>query len=418
MKIVLYSTLFFKRKRVDKMIKKVNKGKNAGKWKVRIQPVDKITGKRISFPLQYADSKKEAVKLERQLWAEYENGLNLSDGNAVFADEFQKYVNNRAKTISAVTLKAWQDSANDFKAYFKNSKINQITTALVSKYAHDYVDKQNATVSKSSTIAKRLIHMRNYFKTLEGKTIKENPVPEGALKLFFKQSDFSVPQEWYIISSSELEKIRNLIIEDLNHSSVMNWGSKLAILVESYTGMRVGELQALKFSNIVFEDSVWTFRINNSWSDYTRSFTGSLKARPKGYSRTLLPIPEEVIILLKRYKDKQSSFLKGHDLDNSLDLVFMNLHDYKSASNEEPLKQKSINDMFKNICDRLGIKSGDKQLSMYSFRHTICTNLANTPGMSYPWAAEKMGHSLQMFMNTYVGVDPDMNQQMNKLWVS
>lgn len=400
------------------MIKKVEKGKNAGKWKVRIQPVDKITGKRISFPLQYADSKKEAVKLERQLWAEYENGLNLSDGNAIFADEFQKYVNSRAKTISAVTLKAWQDSANDFRSYFKNSKINQITTALVSKYAHDYVDKHNATVSKSSTIAKRLIHIRNYFKTLEGKTIKENPVPEGALKLFFKQSDFSVPQEWYIISSSELEKIRNLIIEDLNHSSVMNWGSKLAILVESYTGMRVGELQALKFSNVVFEDSVWTFRINNSWSDYTRSFTGSLKARPKGYSRTLLPIPEEVIILLKRYKDKQSSFLKGHDLDNPLDLVFMNLHDYKSASNEEPLKQKSINDMFKNICDRLGIKSGDKQLSMYSFRHTICTSLANTPGMSYPWAAEKMGHSLQMFMNTYVGVDPDMNQQMNKLWVS
>lgn len=400
------------------MIKKVEKGKNAGKWKVRIQPIDKITGKRISFPLQYADSKKEAVKLERQLWAEYENGLNLSDGNAVFADEFQKYVNSRAKTISAVTLKAWQDSANDFKAYFKNSKINQITTALVSKYAHDYVDKHNATVSKSSTIAKRLIHMRNYFKTLEGKTIKENPVPEGALKLFFKQSDFSVSKEWYIISSNELEEIRNLIIEDLNHSSVMNWGSKLAILVESYTGMRVGELQALKFSNIVFEDSVWTFRINNSWSDYTRSFTGSLKARPKGYSRTLLPIPEEIIILLKRYKDKQSGFLKGHGLDNPSDLVFMNLHDYKSASNEEPLKQKSINDMFKNICDRLGIKAGDKQLSMYSFRHTICTNLANTPGMSYPWASEKMGHSLQMFMNTYVGVDPDMNQQMNKLWVS
>lgn len=110
------------------MIKKVVKGKHAGEWKVRIQPIDKITGKRVSFPLQYTDSKKEAVKLERQLWTEYENGLNLSDGNAIFADEFQKYVNSRAKTISAVTLKAWQDSANDFKAYFKKAKINQITT--------------------------------------------------------------------------------------------------------------------------------------------------------------------------------------------------------------------------------------------------------------------------------------------------
>ena len=399
------------------MITKVKNGKHVGKWKVRIQPVD-ITGKRISFPVKYADSKKEAVKLERKLWAEYEDGLNLSDGNAIFADTFQKYVNRRAKTISPVTLKAWQESANDFKAYFKQAKISKITTSLVSKYAHDYVDKHQATVSKSSIIAKRLIHMRNFFKTLEGKAIKENPVPEGALKLFFKQSDFSVSKEWYILSSDELKQIRNLIIKELNHSSVMNWGSKLAILIESYTGMRVGELQALKFNNVVFEDSVWTFRINNSWSDYTKSFTGALKARPKGYSRSLLPLPKEVIILLKRYQDKQLSFLNEHELENPLDLIFMNLHDYKAAADDEPIRQKSINDMFKAICERLDIQSGDKQLSMYSFRHTICTNLANTPGMSYPWAAEKMGHSLQMFMNTYVGVDPDMNKQMNKLWVS
>ncbi|AEA31465.1 hypothetical protein LAB52_02420 [Lactobacillus amylovorus GRL1118] len=400
------------------MITKVKNGKHVGKWKVRIQPVDKVTGKRISFPVKYADSKKEAVKLERKLWAEYEDGFNLSDGNAIFADAFQKYVNRRAKTISPVTLKAWQESANDFKAYFKQAKISNITTSLVSNYAHDYVNEHKLTVSKSSIIAKRLIHMRNFFKTLEGKTIKENPIPEGALKLFFKQSDFSVPKEWYILSSDELKQIRDLIIKDLNHSSVMNWGSKLAILIESYTGMRVGELQALKFNNVVFEDSVWTFRINNSWSDYTRSFTGALKARPKGYSRLLLPLPQEIVNLVKCYQDKQRAFLDEHKLDNPLDLVFMNLHDYKAVANNQPIKQKSLNAMFKVICKRLDIQSGDKQLSMYSFRHTICTNLANTPGMSYPWAAEKMGHSLQMFMNTYVGVDPDMNKQMNKLWVS
>lgn len=400
------------------MITKVKNGKHVGKWKVRIQPVDKVTGKRISFPVKYADSKKEAVKLERKLWAEYEDGFNLSDGNAIFADAFQKYVNRRAKTISPVTLKAWQESANDFKAYFKQAKISNITTSLVSNYAHDYVNEHKLTVSKSSIIAKRLIHMRNFFKTLEGKTIKENPIPEGALKLFFKQSDFSVPKEWYILSSDELKQIRDLIIKDLNHSSVINWGSKLAILIESYTGMRVGELQALKFNNVVFEDSVWTFRINNSWSDYTRSFTGALKARPKGYSRLLLPLPQEIVNLVKCYQDKQRAFLDEHKLDNPLDLVFMNLHDYKAVANNQPIKQKSLNAMFKVICKRLDIQSGDKQLSMYSFRHTICTNLANTPGMSYPWAAEKMGHSLQMFMNTYVGVDPDMNKQMNKLWVS
>lgn len=400
------------------MIKKVIKGKHVGQWKVRIQPVDKATGKRISFPVQYANSKKEAIKLERNLWAEYEDGLNFSDGKVSFAKAFQKYVDRRANTISPVTLKSWQESANDFNTYFGNTQINKVTTQLVSDYAHEYVEKNQVTVSRSSTIAKRLVHMRNFFKSIEGKVVKENPVPEGALKLLFKQSDFTVPKEWYIFSSNELDEIRNLIEKDLQHSSVMNVGSKLAILIESYTGMRIGELQALKFNNVVYEDSAWTFRINDSWSDYTNSLTGALKARPKGYSRTLLPLPKAVIDLVRQYEIKQKDFIKKHDLENPLDLVFINLHDYKAAANDQPIRQKSVNMMLKNICDKLNIQAGDKQLSMYSFRHTICTNLANTPGMSYPWAAEKMGHSLQMFMNTYVGVDPNMNEKMNKLWVS
>ena len=395
--------LFYKF-RGRKVIKKVNKDSKKV-YLVRIQPRDQITGKRINFPIKYAKTKADAAKLESQMWNEYKAGLNLGNGKAIFADEFQKYVDQRANSISPVTLKAWQDSANSFKSYFGNAKINGITTQLVSKYAHDYVNKHNVTVSRSSTIAKRLIHMRNFFNTIEGKSIKENPVPESPLKVFFRQSDFTISKDWRIIS-------------DLKHSSVINWGSKLAILIESYTGMRVGELQALKYDNIIYKDDVWTLKINNSWSDYMNDFTGSLKARPKGYSRTVLPLPQEVIILLKRYQKKQSNFLKEYNLDNSSGLIFINLHDYKSAFNDKPINQRSINDMLKSICDRLNIKAEDKRMSLYSFRHSICTHLANVPGMSFTWAAEKMGHSLQMFMNTYVGVDPSINKQMTQLWLN
>lgn len=399
------------------MIKKVNKAPNKV-YLIRVQPRDPITGKRVNLPIKYAKTKSEAAKIEKEIWTEYKSGLNLGDGNTVFTDAFQKYVNQRANSISQVTLKAWQESAKSFTKYFGKAKIKNITTPLVSKYAHDYVDKHQTTVSKSSTIAKRLIHMRNFFKSIEGKSIKENPVPEGALKIFFKQSDFSLPQEWYILSDQELAKIRKILVKNLKTASVSNSASKLAILIESYTGMRVGELQALKFKNIVYEDDNWTFKINNSWSDYTKTFTGSLKARPKGYSRTVLPIPSDVVLLLKQYQVKQDKYFKENNIINSSDLIFLNTHDYASATLSEPIRQKSINDMFKIICDQLEIKSNDKRLSLYSFRHTICTRLANTPNMSYPWAAEKMGHSLQMFMNTYVGVDPSINQKMTKLWLA
>ena len=399
------------------MIKEITTGKNKGKWSIRIQPVDPITGKRISIPIRYVKTKTEASKLDKKMWSEYRAGLNLGNGKAVFAEEFQKYVDQRANTISPVTLKSWQDSANSFKAYFGKIKINKVNTQLVSKYAHDYVDKHNATVSKSSVIAKRLIHMRNFFKTIEGKAIKKNPVPESALKLFFRQSDFTVPQEWYILSDQELDRIRQIIINDLKHSSVMNWVSKLAILIESYTGMRVGELQALRFANIINEKGQWSFRINNSWSDYTNNFTGALKARPKGYSRVLLPVPESIIILLKQFQVKQKDFLENNGITNKNDLVFINLYDYKTAYFGKPIRQRSVNDMFKSICKKADIHANGKKLSLYSFRHTICTKLANTPGMMYPWAAEKMGHSLQMFMNTYVGVDPSVEDKMNQLWV-
>lgn len=43
------------------MIKKVNKGRHIGQWKVRIQPVDKVTGKRISFPINMLVARKRRL---------------------------------------------------------------------------------------------------------------------------------------------------------------------------------------------------------------------------------------------------------------------------------------------------------------------------------------------------------------------
>ena len=402
----------------EKMIKKMTTGKHKGEYQVRIQPINKITGKRESWPVAYASNRSNAKALERQMWADYEEGMQLADGNTVFAEEFRKYINRKKNTISPVTYRDWNNSANEFEKYFKNTKIKDISERLVEQFARDFIHKHKATVGRATVIDHRLTHMRSFFNELIGKVVKENPVPEQYLDKFFRKNEFSVRKQRYLFTNSELELIKKQIQGALNHTTIDKWGTRLALWIDLETGMRPGEIQALKFNNLITEDGYTTFKINDSWSDYARKFNGTLKARPKGYSRCCLPISQELIDFIDTYKKEQKKFLKYHGLTNPKGLIFLNLHDYKTCANNIPITQKSMNEMLKKICGELNISGNGSQLSMYSFRHTLCTKLANKPGISYPWAAERMGNSLSIFMRVYVKTDRDVNQKMMDNWMA
>lgn len=400
------------------MIKKMTTGRHKGEYQVRIQPINKITGKRENWPVDYASNRSTAKALERQMWADYEEGMQLADGNAVFAEEFRKYINRKENTISPVTYRDWNNSANEFEKYFKNTKIKDVSERLVEQFARDFIRKHKATVGRATVIDHRLTHMRSFFNELIGKVVKENPVPEQYLDKFFRKNEFSVRKQRYLFTNSELELIKKQIQGALNHTTIDKWGTRLALWIDLETGMRPGEIQALKFNNLITEDGYTTFKINDSWSDYARKFNGTLKARPKGYSRCCLPISQELIDFIDTYKKEQKKFLKYHGLTNPKGLIFLNLHDYKTCANNIPITQKSMNEMLKKICGELNISGNGSQLSMYSFRHTLCTKLANKPGISYPWAAERMGNSLSIFMRVYVKTDRDVNQKMMDNWMA
>lgn len=76
-----------------------------------------------------------------------------------------------------------------------------------------------------------------------------------------------------------------------------------------------------------------------------------------------------------------------------------------------------MNDMLKQLSKKVGVNNQNLNVSMYTCRHTVATKLGNTPGMSYHWAASRLGHSLKMFMRTYVHVDEDRNEEMLNLFI-
>lgn len=401
------------------MIKKVTTGKHKGQYSVRIQPVNRVTGKRESWPLQYVKTLKSAKTLERKMWADFESGYSITDANSIFSEAFANYVEQRKQeqAWSPVTYKAWLYSVKVVREYFGQAKIRMVTQRTVNQFAHQFVKDHHSEVRKTTVIGRRLSHMRHYFKTIEGTAIIENPVPERALHVFFRKSEFSTKRQRYIFSDDDLSALKTQLAEELKISTINNSGSRLAIWIDLETGMRPGEIQALRFENLVVNEGFPTFKIDNTWSDNAKGFSGSLKSRPRGAYRYCLPISDGLADFIRNYEQRQKLFLRENGLSNPKGLIFLNLHDYKTATNEAPINQRSLNQMLCTICTRLGIDSGGKQLSMYSFRHTACTKLANKPGISYPWAAERMGHTLQVFMSTYVSTDRDRNRQMMTTWL-
>lgn len=70
-------------------------------------------------------------------------------------------------------------------------------------------------------------------------------------------------------------------LKEYKSSTVANSVSKLALLVDTYLGLRPEELQVLKFDQLVKYEGSYTFKIDNSWSEKDKKPNGSLKDRPK-----------------------------------------------------------------------------------------------------------------------------------------
>lgn len=164
--------------------------------------------------------------------------------------------------------------------------------------------------------------------------------------------------------------------------------------------MRPQEIQALKYDNLTQDEGHWVFKINDSYSELSKGLNGHLKARRKGEWRLTPPISQRLYDQLQLFKQKQAEFLQEKELDSGSDLMFLNLTDYRLARLGYPITQRSMNDMLKEICRRVGVNNGGLPLTCYTLRTTCGTRLARLGDYSY--ACNRLGNSLAVYMRYYV----------------
>lgn len=395
-------------------ITKMEVGIHKGQYQVRIQPVNPVTKKRIKIPVQYTGSKQEARKIEGELWAKVKGGYDYDQAASFVPDCLADFIDHQGtlRGWSKRTRSAWNNTLGIISEYFEGVRMERLTEDVVRSFARKFITDRHLTVGPNSVIARVLVHMRAFCHYYVGAVFLRNPVPRGAINVFFKEEEQSLKQERYTLRREEVDELVAEIKKELDFSNPLICISRLAIWVDLQTGMRPQELQALRWSNLVGDDeNGYYFHINDAWNDVSKKLNGHLKKRKHGESRDTLPISSELKESLDKYHRTQKQYLQEKKIVNERDLIFLNLNDYQKSASGYPVCQTSLNEMLKRLGDKIGIDT-DLKWSLYSLRHTVATKLANTPGISYPWAASVLGHTVSVFMKTYVHVNEEIDGKM------
>lgn len=210
--------------------------------------------------------------------------------------------------------------------------------------------------------------------------IPQNPVPSGKRTVMLLPGDHDLQ-----------------MLEKYLFSHITKEGTSLGILTSLYTGLRVGELCALKWENINLEDEVIYIRQTlqrTKLADGSKNNTGIIFQTPKtATSMREIPIPPVLVPLFNKYKGESSEFLvKG-----------------KKRPFAEP---RTMEYRFERILEVCGIK----KFHFHLLRHTFATRCI-AKGFDIKSLSELLGHSnIQTTLNLYVHSSTQHKRQLMNLF--
>ena len=192
-------------------------------------------------------------------------------------------------------------------------------------------------------------------------------------------------QKAIAISKEEQNKLEQYILENKRY---YHYG----VLIALYTGLRIGELLALKWSDIDFKNKFIFIKTTMEVSSNNHK-TIVYEDLPKtNNSIRELPISNCLYSILKQLKQNSNS-------------------EYVIARNNKPILIRAYQKSFENLLKKLNIK----HYGFHSLRHTFATRLLEN-GVDIKTISELMGHSSPTItLNRYVHTNLENKRKaMNK----
>ena len=272
---------------------------------------------------------------------------------------------------------------SDYNRFFLNYPIEDID---VSDISDTVLSEHINSVLKDHPIRWRaLLNIWGYLngmfeKCIRDRVIFSNPCDFVDLELFKKncqETTFRTAQD-RTLSTKE----RSLLKEKLQNPGSANSNKIAAFAIEMalYTGMRVGEIVALSWSDIIADEGIIIIRHSEKYNRSTKTYTVSTT---KNNKVRYFPLTDTIVDLLERIK----SYEKANEWFG--DYIFMNSTGRIHA-----------NVVSSSIRNRTMTEDFSTPKSIHSIRRTFNSNLRNN-GVSSIVASSLLGHTPEVNESNY-----------------
>ncbi|MGM9571594.1 MAG: tyrosine-type recombinase/integrase [bacterium] len=333
-------------------------------------------------------TKKEAEEAAARMKVELAKGIYIEEKNITFKAFAEEWLKLYSPTVKLTTYRFRIFALNVLFKYFAARKLPDIKKLELQKV----INELQAQYSKSSLQAILSCLNLIFKKALELEIISTNPMQFVKMQRIV---DDEKETEVKYLEKDEAE----LFLKHCHDSEHYPF-----FLLLIYTGMRIGEAQALKWDDVNFVNN--TISINKTLYVPKKIEDYILQTPKTKRSKRTIAVSEIVLSELKKHKQRQN--IKRLQCDNWYDGNFIFTSPKFSGY---PSCYSLYNLAMKNILQAAGI---NKKLTPHSLRHTHTSLLAQA-GVSLEEIMERLGHENdRITRSVYLHITKDMKKESVK----
>lgn len=372
------------------------------KWAFTIDiGIDPITGKRKQKVKSGFKTKEEAQLAATSLLHELNQGTYSEETDLTFHEFAYQWLDiyREAKEVKPSTIRVRNHEIRKLLPYFSELKLRDITKKQYQDALNDLKDRGYSESTREGIHGTGRMIFR---KALELELIKKDPTEFAYLKKDKKTIEQLEEEE--IPKYLEKEELALFLRTAKEQGLELDY---LMFLVLSYTGIRVGELVALKWKDVDFVNQ--TISITKTYYNPNNNTVQFQLVTPKTKkSRRKVVVDTIVLEALKEHKEKQEQ-IKEQLGDAYFDQQFVFAKTERQPGYPIVLKMVQL-----RMARLLRLANLNTELTPHSLRHTHTSLLAEA-GVALEQIMDRLGHSDdQITKNVYLHVTQEMKKEASQ----